>query len=186
MNRKGRRKAKTKRARTKVPNWIVLAAILLTAGATVLAMSQTLRGQGWTADPSTPFLPRDTTRVMVPTVGAFENAGLRVAAVRAPGVIAAGSVARHADYGTCTGCHTILTVQGALVPAISALATMPHQYRGVCANCHIVTAVSLPSRVAPGAATPLGPLPFAQPGAGAPPPSPQPAGGPQGAAPTPF
>ena len=88
----------------------------------------------------------DTTRVMVPTVGAFENAGLRVAAVRAPGFIAAGSVATHADLGTCTGCHTILTAEGGLVPVISALAAMPHHFRGVCANCHLVAVASLPSR----------------------------------------
>ena len=148
--------------RQRVPGWLVLAVVLMTAGATAWAMSLTATGQGWTAPSSQPFPPRDAVRAVVPLADPAPDPGVLVAGVASPPTIIAGAVPPHGDRGTCTVCHAVVTTPGVPVPVISALATMAHQYRGVCTNCHHLTTgqPSAPGNAAaatPPAAPQLGP-----------------------------
>lgn len=148
---------KVRRAKRTVPGWLVLLAVIMTAGATGWAMTKTAQGRGWTADPNTPFFPRQATQVMSPAAAAVQNGALPVGAPAAaapavPGVpptIVAGVAPGHQDRGVCTGCHLVVSSRGTPVPQISARAVAPHEVRGVCTNCHAI-AVGNPAPAGPG------------------------------------
>ena len=72
-------------------------------------------------------------------------------AVRVPTVVA-GAVPPHAERGTCTSCHNVLSPRGAAMPAIQINSRPPHDNRGLCTNCHVLGGTS----VGQAAATPAG------------------------------
>ena len=72
-------------------------------------------------------------------------------AVRVPTVVA-GAVPPHAERGTCTSCHNVLSPRGAAMPAIQINSRPPHDNRGLCTNCHVLGGASAST----GTATPAG------------------------------
>jgi hypothetical protein len=47
-----------------------------------------------------------------------------------------GHTVGHGDRGECTHYHNVVSASGTPLPKITALSAMPHEFRGVCNNCH--------------------------------------------------
>jgi hypothetical protein len=140
---------------------------MVTATITIWAVMRKRSGtQDWPGDPTT--LPQRLTEALSPALAASDPSLRPVAAVaaaRQPLVIRAGSTPPHGDRGTCTLCHIIVDKVGAVVPAIRAMSSLPHAYRGgICTNCHQVAspapgAPAAPAGLAAAGGGPLSPVP---------------------------
>jgi len=148
--------------RKRLPRWLVVAVVVISAAITAAAMSITrLRGPAvawdstnktietvWSGDQ--PGVPDDLPR-FTGSLPQSTNATVTVGALPGVPVILTGAPLTHTDRGPCTNCHGVVTQQGAVVPAIYALSVMAHEYRGVCINCHQIKIA--PAGVAPVAGT---------------------------------
>ena len=110
------------------------------AGATV----QTVTGFGFAllAVPSLVLVLPVREAIVVASLLGLGNASLVALSTRG-----------HADRGTCTDCHRIVSREGERLPAITTLSSMPHEFRGVCNNCHLLEPSWLLTRL-PAAAMP--------------------------------
>ena len=76
-------------------------------------------------------------------------------AARVPTILA-GAVPPHAERGTCTSCHSVVSPRGAAMPSIQLNSRPPHDNRGLCTNCHQLGGASAPTATGQTAATPAG------------------------------
>ncbi|MBI5538300.1 MAG: PDZ domain-containing protein [Deltaproteobacteria bacterium] len=165
-----------------VPSYVVVLAVLATAGVTGYAMLKaglppswatkkpaTLVGapQFWTpwaaANPATgpgELAPIPLPGFMGPPgAPAQPGAFLPVGGPTVVHMVRPDTLPAHGDRGVCTQCHSILDTKGAPIAAIRSYSPLYHDFRGVCVNCHAInvapTQASAPVAAAqPKAATP--------------------------------
>ncbi len=145
------------RAPREIPVWLIAVVVVITAGITVWAMFGRAPVEGWPADAA--GIARQVTQVLSPPLAGI-NAGAYqpVAGLRRPPPIQAGQTPPHPNLGACTLCHVVLGQAGKAIPMITALAALPHRYRGgICTNCHLVTGAREPVGARPAAFAALAP-----------------------------
>ncbi len=122
------------------PRWLVAAIVLITAAATVWAMSATnLEGSRLAWDQ----FEQNVTGIWaapqpLPSPSPEGGWARPVAGVMGAPPIAAGAQPPHADRGTCTSCHQVVSARGTPMPAIAPGTPLPHANVGQCRNCHVV------------------------------------------------
>jgi hypothetical protein len=137
-----------------VPGWVVGVVIIVMAMGTVYAVVKTQSALGWRAQ-SGPDYPKNFGEIFYPGFAALQdtwssaaqgqpNQGAGTAtlsnAVKVPQILA-GSAPVHAERGTCTACHSVLSPRGSQIPQIQVSSRPPHDNRGLCTNCHVLTEV---------------------------------------------
>ncbi len=152
-------------SKSKIPGWFVGLTLLVTAGITYWAVLKKSPGEVWNTDPS--LITNRVTQVLSPAVAAMDASQFKqVAATNQTPTIQVGAQSRHAERGPCTFCHLVVDALGATIPAIKAMSSIPHRYRGgICINCHKVPSRSSSSSVAGSGMTrsALRPLAFTRP-----------------------
>jgi len=143
-----------------IPGWIVGLVIIITAMVTLAAVVKTQTALTWTPQ-GVPESPKSFGQIFFPGITALQQAAAEQAAApsaAASGVtrvptIVAGAVPPHAERGTCTSCHNVLSPRGGVMPTVQFNSKPPHDTRGLCTNCHMLAGPSAPLTLAAGAAT---------------------------------